>query len=224
MLSSAALQGIAMVSMLIDHMGLYLFGGQKWMRIVGRLAFPIFAFMIAEGFRHTRSVKKYFFRILVTAVASQIPLYFIDRHFRAIADPNVLFGFCLAIICLWGWKRGKWWRLLVLPACIIAEVFNIDYGAVSILLPLAFYYIARELGDKKGELVGRKVMNCLTLIGASIFLWWHFERQFLVFAFLACVPIALYSGKRGRRMPKIIAYGFYPLHLILIYIAVLIWR
>jgi len=222
MLSSAAMQWIAMLSMLIDHVGLFLSPGQHWMRIVGRLAMPIFALMIAEGFRHTRSVSKYFCRVFITAVLAQIPIYLLFARYHSSGSPVILFGFCLAIISLWGWRKGGWWRLLAIPSAVVAEFLSIDYGAVGVLLPLAFYCIATSFqGAERKIVVARSILNGIAIIIASVFLFVRSWHIFLVYAILAIVPIALYNGKRGRRIPKIIAYGFYPLHLLAIYIVLL---
>ena len=99
-LDGTALKLIAMVSMVIDHVGAVFFPAAAWMRMVGRLAMPLFSFCVAEGFAHTRDKKKYLLRMGVFALLSEVPF---DLAFEGRVGPghqNIMLTFFLALLAL----------------------------------------------------------------------------------------------------------------------------
>ncbi len=101
-MTSAVLQCIAVVTMLVDHLGYELFPSADWMRMIGRLSFPIFAFMLAEGFVHTSQRKKYVLRLAAFAVVSEVPYQLFARHalWRIPPWSNIMFALLLAFFAL----------------------------------------------------------------------------------------------------------------------------
>lgn len=210
MLSSAVLQIIAIITMAIDHVGCYLFPDQLWLRAIGRIAFPIFAFLLVEGFKHTRSLPKYFARILITAIITQFAIAGLDTWSKY----NVLFSFCLSLIALLCAEYGGFF-IVVIPLLVLAAgAINCDYGTLGVLLVLGFYYIDRLSRGKMFTKItlNLAVLTSITLLMVNEYSWPPVQ----VFAIFASVPIALYSGKKGRRLPRIFGYVFYPAHLFMI--------
>ncbi len=234
-LSGAALKWIALVSMLLDHIAYLLamhgvIGGHQsgghpaiyiLLRALGRLAFPLFCFLLVEGFVHTRSRMRYLLRLLAFALVSEIPY---DLAFRRtlfhVGRQNVLFTLALGLLAVWAWqtqaeKNGKpgfsLWRaagacLAAGAAMAAAHFLRSDYGAYGVLLILAFYPTREEpwLRDLCAALV----------LAATVFLGdaWALE----LFGLLALPLLHVYSGRRGRQS-KWFFYAFYPGHLLLLY-------
>lgn len=212
-MSGFILKLIAAVTMLIDHAGLVLFPHAGWMRIVGRLAFPIFAFCIAEGFHYTRSRGKYFLRIFLLGVGCQLVYWF------AAGDTllGILIAFSVSILLMWLVDRTKTAfcksesiRYLLAGLCVLAlaatflfcSVFTVDYGFFGILLPVWI-----SLFDDRRYRLAAFTLGLLALCAAEGGVtrqWWC----------LGTVPIlALYNGKPGRYRMKYFFYVFYPAHL-----------
>lgn len=227
-LTNNQLKIIAMVSMLLDHVGLVLFPDVMIFRYIGRLAFPIFAYMIAEGCRYTKNRAKYLGMIAGMAVIFQA-VYFVAMQSLY---QGILVTFSLAIITIYsidGILHAKkfWGRLagigalafvatfvFVLPLLLTGTDFDLDYGAWGILLPIIVYFAPKHAWRVGGTAV-------LLLIRAIHYAFWGVPMQWWS---LVSVPLlALYNEKRGRAQMKYVFYIFYPVHLVIIYgIAILI--
>jgi hypothetical protein len=150
-LNSFQLKVIAIVLMVIDHTGALFFPQVLFLRIIGRLSFPLFAFLISEGFFHTKSVKKYLLRLGVCAVAFQIPDWFSTIYSKLTNNPffgahyvlnifaTLFFG--LAAIALF--DRFKCKSLLLswtgaAAMAVLAQVTGADYGAYGVLYMVMF--------------------------------------------------------------------------------------
>lgn len=191
--------------MVIDHVGAVLFPEQLIFRYIGRLSFPIFCFLLVEGFVHTRNVYKYVMRLGVFAVVSEIPydLAFRNELFNW-SKQNVFFTLCLGVAVLYLLKQTKnnlEKAVYIVFAMFFAEMLKSDYGAFGILLIIWFYMLYE---DKAWKLAGGAVWNLYNGIGIQSY------------GALAMIPIAFYNGKRGMQL-KYIFYLFYPLHLLLLY-------
>lgn len=228
-ISGGALKIVAMVSMLIDHIAYIVIGPvlvenglegflytlYRVMRGAGRLAFPIYCFLLTEGFCRTHDRKKYALRLLLFALVSEIP--FDLAFYGAVWDTahsNVLVTLLLSFLMMAGMEEAKkhfqnnW---IVLAACLAsfaacgacAEWIHCDYGIKGILA-VAFLYLFRR--NKTEQL----------LAGCVAFCWEP--------AALAAFPfIALYNGKRGTNL-KYVFYAFYPLHLLFLhFLCYLLW-
>ncbi|MCR5525960.1 MAG: conjugal transfer protein TraX [Lachnospiraceae bacterium] len=209
-MSTFTLKIIAIISMAIDHAGLALFPELRWMRFIGRIAFPIYCFLIVEGAYNTRDEKKYLERMLAFAVLSEIPFNLVLSHkMLYFGTQNVFFTLSIGlamIIALRKYKNDFYLQVIcVIAALGTAEVLKTDYSWRGVMLILLFY-----LG-RDAELVRN--------IGLM-------EMFFKVmsasepFASFALIPISLYNGKKGPGL-KYLFYLFYPVHLLVIYF---IWR
>ena len=210
MISSAVLQIIAIVTMTIDHIGYYLVPGCWPLRAVGRLAFPIFAFMFVEGFKHTHSRPKYYLRLLTTAAIAQVLIFVFATRFGYSGGHNVLFTFAFSFIMLLCAELGGF-CLVGIPLLILAAgAFECEYGLYGSLMILGFYYADKIFKEKRFL----RVMAQATVLVAAMSSQ-ALETGWLVqfYSFFAIIPIALYSGKKGRRLPRLFGYVYYPAHI-----------
>ncbi len=170
-------------------------------KLTGRLAFPIFAFLLGEGFRHTRDVKKYSLRLAAFAVISEIPFNLVaSGSFFYLKHQNIFFTLLaglLALRALEGSKPRVPRVVSVLLISLAAEFFDTDYGAYGVLIIVLFYLTANRK-SVRNIICGTALLYQLT-------------------APLALVPINFYNGKRGFGM-KYMFYVFYPAHLTVLYL------
>ena len=212
---------IAVISMLIDHIGAFIFQNLNWLRLIGRLAFPIFAFFIAEGLKHTSNKRKYIVTLLIFAIISQIPYFLLKEWFKL----NILFTFLTAILIIYLIETINRNFLLkttsltsIFVVLLLLELFSvIDYGIIGIILIMVFYFSK----DKKTSLLyGAITLLVLSLYNAYLgnFTLYSFNQ----FIGLLSIPIlSLYNNEKGKVNLKYLFYIFYPLHLLIIYIITL---
>ena len=216
-LTQFALKMIAAAAMLCDHAAVVFFGGNYAMRAAGRLAFPIFAFFIAEGYLLTRDVKKYAIRLLIFAFLAQAPfalafgypLYRAERYLHAASGPfsNV-----------WAYDKGEGFLKMIIPlaAAILAELSRSDHGAFGVFMVMLFFSV---------KPVKPKLMSVAALIVLmTVFYVVQFggpdkQALMLLFYLAPLVLIYFYNGKKGPggRFSKWFFYVFYPLHLALLW-------
>ena len=222
---------IAMVSMALDHIGLLFFPSADIFRILGRIAFPIFAYMIAEGCRHTKNRAKYLGLIAGMGILFQVVFFVaMDSLYQ-----GILVTFSLAIITIYAidgiLKSKKLWATLAsiaslafvavfvffLPSLLKGTDFDLDYGLWGILLPIAVYYLPNRLWRTVGIallLLARAIHYTIFPISLGLLQW---------FSLLSVLFLALYNGERGKAKMKYVFYIFYPAHLVILYgIAILI--
>lgn len=213
-LTSNQLKLVALIAMTCDHIGLMLLPQNVLLRVIGRLAFPIFACMIAEGCRHTSHRARYLGTVFGIGVLCQIFFYFAMGSFYQ----RILITFSLSISLIyllrWARERGGWrWAvfgcaLLVtlflchgMPLLLPGTDFGIDYGFAGVLLPL-LVYCAETRGQKLGAAAAGLALEAVYLGGIQ---WFS----------LAALPLlALYRGERGSRKLKYFFYIYYPAHLV----------
>lgn len=204
-LNSFQLKWIAIVTMTIDHMGAILFPGNLIYRYIGRIAFPIFCFLLVEGFFHTRNIQKYVIRLGAFAILSEIPY---DLAFRGnildLERQNVFFTLAIGVglmYCLDRCSELSVKVIYILLAMWLTITLVTDYSYKGIVLILIYYF----LRDRKTEKVA---------LGAAWNFIWNASIQ--GFGAIASVFIAMYNGEKGKSM-KYFFYLFYPLHLLILY-------
>ena len=216
-LSGTVLKLIAVVSMTIDHIGYIFFPNQIWLRILGRLAFPIFAYMIAEGCFYTRNKKRYLFLVAAIGVLCQAA----EVIFQNSWELNIMFTLALSILLIFllQWAKGRKeilrWGVFIfaLAACAFLDFgltklcpgFRIDYGFFGILMAVVIY-----IAPKKYQKLGL-MMICLilmTIIRRTPLQWW---------ALFAVIPLLFYNGKPGKYRMKYFFYLYYPVHLAILW-------
>ncbi|MBR6407084.1 MAG: hypothetical protein IKS19_00620 [Clostridia bacterium] len=223
---------VAVISMLTDHIGYIFFPREMVFRVIGRIAFPIYAFLIAEGFGHTKSRIKYAARLGLFALISEIPF---DLAFcKAWFDPssqNVFISLLLGLLCIWTIDelktRNK--KLVILSPAITAAfgyaafLLKCDYTWYAVLLITVFYFCLNSRFSPAAGLAccvpvyfTGKVYNSIK----NNTKW--LTESFIVFncsGLLAIPFIAAYNGEKGysSQIVKIAFYVFYPAHLLILY-------
>jgi len=236
-LTNNQLKIIAMVSMLFDHIGLLFFPDVMIFRWIGRLAFPIFACMIAEGCRYTKNRAKYLGMIAAMAMAFQI-VYFVAM---GSLYQGILVTFSLAIITIYSIDAlfvsfQKSWQPLaalaglvfvavfvfVLPSALKETDFDIDYGIWGILIPIVAYF----LPIRKWKTTTLMSVRNRRMTGVAVLLLIRAIYYTVVpsplglsqwFSLLTIPLLFLYNGERGRAKMKYVFYIFYPAHLVILY-------
>lgn len=227
-LSGNKLKVIAMASMFLDHVGavviepsfcerwtseiiegdMALFVIDRGLRAVGRIAFPIYCFLLLQGFLHTRNAKKYLSRLGLFALISEIPFDLaIAGKWVSFDQQNIFFtlSVSLLMLCLMRSSKGPWISLFAMAGtCALTWMARCDYGAIGPLM-IGFMYYFRE---------DRTMFYLTGVITAGL----ESARGFLC-GIWAYIPISLYNGERGKMQLKWFPYCFYPLHLCLLAIA-----
>lgn len=226
--TSGQLKLIAITAMLIDHLGVTLFPGAVWMRCVGRIAFPLFAFELVEGYIHTHDLRRYAGRLLLLAAVSEIPFNMVvGASLLCPGQQNAvwtLLAGLAACYCVDGlsWRRGMLGRLVYLTGLIVSlllpGVLMSDYGTEGVMLVLLFLLTR-----------GRDALGAVFQAAVMLVMWWLFSGGETItagpfglgvqcFALLSLPLIWLYNGRRGGRGRELqfAAYAFYPAHLLIL--------
>lgn len=228
-MSSFALHIIAMIFMLCDHMWATILD-YEWLTCIGRIAFPIFAFLITEGYIHTSNINKYIKRMVIFAIITEIPF-----NLMVSASPiypfhqNVLWTFVISLLTLKylnfdDVKNSFKSILIILLAIIIATVTMCDYFGAGVMMVVGFYIFRKS---KLLQLLMMIYVNMILLQGYSYPIdiagyTYYFPQQ--GFAILSLIFIWLYNGKQGYHAKwfKIFCYAFYPLHMLILYILTIV--
>ena len=222
-LTNNQLKIIAMASMLVDHIGEMFYPFNPVFKIIGRLAFPIFAFMVAEGALHTKNRARYLAVIAGMGVIFQI-VYFV---FMKSLYMGILITFSLsigAIYCIDALinKNSVLIKVIaslimlailfvsaVMPVLLEDKGFAVDYTVLGVALPVAVYYSKTKL---------TKLISTAIILVAIALTAIDMVNGYVQFFLLLAIPLlALYNGKRGKYKLKYVFYIFYPLHLVVLY-------
>lgn len=218
-LTGNQLKIIALITMTIDHIGMVLFPGISLFRIIGRLAFPIYAYMIAEGCRYTRSRRRYFLSMAAVGILCQLVYFFVaDSLYQCVLvtfSLSLLIIFSLdnalkqknarSVILAAGAFLGAYFVCSVMPELLPETDFAVDYGFMGVMLPVYVY-----LGnDRWTRLLGAGLGMLMVSMTFGGIQW---------YSLAALILLALYSGERGKVKMKHLFYIYYPLHLAVIYL------
>lgn len=222
-LSSNALKLIAMTAMVIDHASVIFLGPEPniW-RGIGRIAFPIFAFMIAQGAVHTKNKLLYAVRLLAFCFISEVP-YDMAFHgtFLEFTGQNVYFTLFLGLIsvyCLDFFRKNRLGVLGVITtvACGLgAHFLASDYGFMGVVVITLMYMFSTI---KTGVRYLGFALSALVTVFVYIFPLNIGIIPSQVYAVFCVIPLALYNGKRGKKMNKYFFYAFYPAHILILYL------
>lgn len=234
-MSSFALRMIAIVTMLIDHIGLVFHHEMPdwlfWvMRGTGRLAMPIFCFLIAEGLLHTRDVRKYLSRLLIFGVVSELPFDLMlngrtmmaDGTLFDFAQQNVMFTLFLGLlgIMLFDTFAARNQRLAALAAIVAAgvaaQLLNTDYGMFGVYYVFVFYFFRGQRGQQTVFFaLGLAAMILSQIMGGAS----PEAAAIQMCAIAALIPISHGNGRRGPggKAMRFGFYAFYPAHMLLLF-------
>lgn len=216
-LSGNTLKIIALIAMTLDHLCLLVFPEMQWLRIIGRIAMPIFAYMIAEGCRYTKNKLKYFLMVFVLGVICQVVYFINDKSLLM----GILIDFSLSILLIYAisfaTKTKRLFAYFIAFLTLLGIVFlvyflpnlvnkslSFDYGIGAILLPVVVYMFEKKWA--------KLLAMAIFLLPVCVVEW---KVQW--FCYLALIPLALYNGKRGKYKLKYLFYAYYPLHLVVLY-------
>lgn len=205
---------IALTTMIIDHYGAIFQGNIMVFRMIGRIAFPIYCFLLVEGYFHTSDVKIYAKRLLIFALISEIPFDLAFFNKIGFMHQNIFFTLFIGLIAIHTLEKNREKynfnkNAVIISTCIIAVIFAVDYNAMGIIYIIAFYYTRNYDKLKKLKYVG------------LIMLIINFTSSLLQQLSLLALPILYtYDGKLGpkNKILQIAFYAAYPLHLFLFYI------
>ncbi len=228
------LKVIAFVTMLIDHIGYIFFPSVMWLRIIGRVAFPLFAYCLSVGAIYTRDIKRYAFRLLIFALVSQ-PFYtlaFYKSSITTLFDPIYYTNFRVAIINIFGnlhlnigftlllglWaaygiKNQKYIYTVLAILFSLLPIF--EYGLYGVGLIIFIYALCRSSKTEFGILVGIFLASPI-ILNKGFYNFFGFIIDPQGFAVLA-LPLMLLNINTKIRIPRLVNYGFYPAHLAVLY-------
>lgn len=229
--SNNVLKIIACITMLIDHMGVVLFPKITILRIIGRIAFPIFAFLLAEGCYYTRNKIRHLLVISGFAVVMQVVLFLATRmtDFSIFIHFSIAVLLCLVIDLIEKFIKER--KVIVSIALILSFLISVimlilidknttyffsNYGLYGIFVPVVLYIIRKYI--KHVHLLVSIIVICLSMVLMHFFTVWMYQ----LYGMIACVFILLYNGKKGKYNLKYLFYIFYPLHLVILYAIALI--
>ena len=199
--------------MLIDHIGAMFYLDITVLRVIGRVAFPIYCFLLVQGFLHTSNLKKYMLRMGALALLSEVPFdlartgYWLD-----LSRQNVFITLFLGLCCmtLYHLAEKKQQPIImasgILAVCILSQLIRADYQWLGILLIMIFYIW------KTSKLICYAAFIIVISVYCLIVMSWLQAASVC-----ALIPIYFYNGKRGKYSFRYIFYFFYPVHLLIFY-------
>jgi len=215
---------VAIGTMVVDHLGIFIWPDCGWLRMVGRLSFPLFAWLIANGVRHTRNRKSYLLRLLIFAVVSQLPYVAANRQIQTdFWKLNVLFTLALGLAAIYLVQKihTRWGQVMAVAAVgAAAWILRVEYGAYGVLSVLASYifftrwpqlvFFQTIIFSAPYLLAGALMWSMWGMVEVKVF---DFNQ---LLAPLAFILVYFYSGKQGTKA-KYLFYIFYPLQFVVFY-------
>lgn len=218
-MTSFILKIIGVITMLFDHVGDAIIGKFSFCNLIGRIAFPIFAFQAVQGYIYTKDFKKHMLKLFIFACISQIPfMLFLSTFTEEILTLNIFFTLFLGLLALFVYDKCKnkvLGFLFVILTSIIAYFIHVDYGTFGILLMFCFYFFK----DKKGSMAITTIVLCFLRFVPDIIatpVLWYIYIQCAIFTALSLIFILFYNKNEGPKA-KYFFYIFYPLHLLILY-------
>ncbi len=230
-MSGFALKVIAILAMLIDHLGATVFDAPEFfmMRFIGRITFPVMCFLIVEGFHHTRDRKKYLINLSAFALISEVPfdLAFNGKLFDPLSQ-NVFFTLALGLGVLYSYDKLKNNSPMQLGCTValfaLGDLLSTDYGSMGIALIFALYILRDVPFGTEIAIGGAALIYLMEItIGDATNVYLNLGSNPVQAMMIITLPlIKLYNGKRGGEfLPKSVSkyafYLFYPVHLLVIY-------
>lgn len=204
---------IALITMLIDHIGYLLLPQFFILRIIGRISFPIFAYYLALGATRTKQPKRYALRLLLFGFISQIPYnLMIHQTPLSFEDPNIFFTLLWGLMAIYCLASPKWYvNVAIVPLIYGVHLLNLSYGYYGILLILIFHWYHQK-----------PLAMSLAMLAASFEYWMEAGNIYQFYA-LPVLVLLIYQPRLGLRLPKYASYLFYPVHLLALYAVYFFW-
>ncbi|MBQ7948159.1 MAG: hypothetical protein IJ284_00200 [Clostridia bacterium] len=231
-LNSNALKLLAAIFMFVDHFGLIFFPKVMWLRMIGRLSMPLFAFAIAEGCRYTKNKWKHFALLFGLGAACQLVYFIFDPDSLYL---GILITFSLSTLIIYAMqyakkctfdKEAKWWLKiaswllflgLILGVYVFCRYFTVDYGFYGCMLPVFasifdLHRIPAPDRLKKLDVLPLRIL-CMAIPMIPLLFAGALGVGVTWCSFLSIPLLLLYNGEKGKRNMKYFFYIFYPLHL-----------
>lgn len=221
-ISQEWLKCVACFTMLLDHIGAVLVPGHA-LRILGRISFPIYCFLLSEGFSYSKDRRRYGIRLLIGAAISEMPF---DLVFYGGIDwrhQSVMVTLLAAFVMLnWMEKWGK--TLPLLAAAFTAELLCADYGGFGVVLVALFHLTREETHRVPIQMLG--MAGCFWMMDSAAVPVLGLRIPIQMFGLAAMVPIMCYSGEKkiNGRAVQWVFYLFYPVHLLVLYGIIMLWK
>lgn len=224
-MSTFQIRLIAIIAMVIDHIGLFFFPQFPILRIIGRLSFPLFAWLIANGARYTKNRERYLKRLFILACVSQLPFTLANNALGySYWFFNVVFTLCLGLVVILTIQKTtdvRWHILMTVIACVVAYGINSDYGIVGVLSVVCFYIF---FNSPRHLVISQTVVVSLAIIW-DVFMRGNYHELTAInvhtfsefISLIALVFIYLYNKKEGIKA-KYLFYIFYPVQYVVIYL------
>lgn len=220
-ISQESLKLLACITMLADHVG-YVFSLHYGFRVVGRLAFPIFCFLMAEGVQYTRNPKKYGLRLFIGMLLSELPFDIVFFGQPTWEHQSVMVTLLLGFLALETMKRtDKLWLkfLIIMPFYVAADLLHTDYSGNGVLLICMFGLVRGVPYETLWQIAGTAAI--CWLIGGYRVPFLGFRIPIELYGCLSLILIACYHGKKHSKS-KVLQWAFYlyyPAHIALIGVA-----
>lgn len=200
-MSSSMIKAVAIITMIIDHIGIVFFPQIVVFRIIGRIALPLFAWQLSISVDKTHDMKKLLNRIFLFSMISQVPYFILFGN-----GLNIFFSFTLSIITLIFYKKEKLAGYFALVASIIiSQATNLEYGWYAIMMVFLFYCFKNDI---------RKSVLAQVVLNIVYFLIFPSIQPYALLSFLI---IGLYNNEKGKLYNcRLAMYSIYPLHMILL--------
>lgn len=209
---------IACVTMILDHIKYAIPSTENFVTMyLGRISFPLFAFLITEGYIHTSNLKKYYERLIIFGIISQIPFML----FRSLVGEwkmlNIMFTLLLGLLSITTYDKIKK-KYISIPICILiialGEILNVDYGWFGVCLVFIIYIFR----NKKIILpFAYIILLILMFYQIEMLKWSKMYITYFICYFIPIIFMLLYNGKKGKKI-KYFFYVFYPIHMIILYL------
>lgn len=222
-MTSFVIKIIACITMVLDHIKYAIPCTNGILtEYFGRISFPLFAFLITEGYVHTKDFKKYCLRLLIFGIISQIPFMLFRTLVGEWKMLNIMFTMLLGLIAIFVYDKIEKKRIsipIVILIAYLGDILKVDYGSYGVLTIFIIY----ALKNKK----------IILSIVYGMFVWlyyysmlgeWIIKELYILYpicTWLSSIIISLYNGKQGRKV-KYFFYCFYPIHMIIVYLISLI--
>ena len=228
-LSAFWLKILACLFMLVDHMGLLLFPGVLWIRYVGRLAYPLFAYFIAEGCRYTKNKPKRFLSVFILGVICEIAYIIFDGYYG-----NILLTFSISILLIYllqavkkAVKKSYSSSILMQTLFVVSVIMTyhfckyigVDYGFFGVITPvLVTLFDSAEADKTEFASIKSRVLSLVMLaVGLLLLSFVNPILQFQYYSLFSLLILAFYNGNKGKFSFKYGFYVFYPLHLVVLW-------
>lgn len=196
---------VGIISMLVDHIGLFFFPQVIIFRLIGRLAFPVFAWSAAQGYIYTSNLKNYLKRLFVFALISQIPFFLITNIEELnVKGFNIIFTLILGILLIYFFDKKNYYFSFLIFA--FSYFIPVDYGVYGVLLVFFFWWF------RNMKIYSIFVQGLVSLV------YYNFILIFATFATFGITMVLYFPKDKIKiKLPKYLFYWFYPIHLMIFY-------